>query len=284
LVVAPAYRTASDAGARTWRWRWGRAATGATASVAVWCILQLLGLLPGETANTSGLLWAAFAGSALGLTVVAPLLVGLAASAAAAVLIIALTPLSETIARHWVRNDSVGSAGIGAAIALSASVNPDSTISGESLDHLLLAAELVESGQARMLVTTTTVVRYPGGPISSLIDQTRVVGMLGRGIAWMRTGVTTSTRDEAVASAALLRPLGVRRVAVVASPVHTRRACATFEAVGFLVTCVASRNRDPTAQLIGQTPSDRLSIFGAWIYELAATVKYQAHGWLEPTA
>jgi len=200
--------------------------------------------------------------------------------AAAVVLIVCVTPLSEAIASHWVRNDPMPETGIDAVVALSASLNPDTTVSDEALDHLLLAAELVRSGRAPILVTTTTDERYPPGPIASTVDQGRVVTLAGLGAVWLQTSVTNSTHDEAVESWKLLQPRGARRVAVVASPVHTRRACATFEAVGFTVTCIASRNRDPNAQIFAQGPRDRIAVFGAWVYELAAFAKYRARGWL----
>ncbi|HWG35101.1 MAG TPA: YdcF family protein [Gemmatimonadaceae bacterium] len=198
----------------------------------------------------------------------------------AVVLIVSITPLSEAIASGWVRNDRVPQTGLDAVVALSASLNPDSTISGEALDHLLLAAEVVRADDAPILVSTTTIDRYPPGPIVSTIDQERIVQLIGPKIRWLRTSVTTSTHDEALASLKLLKPTGAQRIAVVASPVHTRRACATFEAVGFTVTCIASRNRDPNEQILSQRPRDRIAIFGAWLYELAATAKYQMHEWL----
>ncbi len=229
-------------------------------------------------------MWAAIIGGAVGVTRAVRVLFVAVALAAGLTLIISLCPISEIIAAHWVRNDPISQADFGAVVSLSASINPDTTISAEAADHLIFAADLAVARNARIVVTTTAVVPYPAGPIDSRVDQARLIKRFGDGLEWLHTSITTSTRDEAVTSAALLHPRGIRRIAVVASPVHTRRACATFEAVGFVVTCVASRNRDPNAQLLGQTPSDRLSVFGAWIYELAATLKYRIHGWLPRAA
>jgi len=240
----------------------------------------LFGLVPGALTDTTALFAIAAVGGAIGATRFRSALAAVLGIAAAGLLVVCITPASETIASRWVRNDTLPRSGLDAVVALSASLNPDSTVSGEALDHLLLAAELVRSGRAPILVTTTTVERYPPGPFASTLDQARIVRLVSPGIKWLQTSITTSTHDEAMASWKLLAPTGARRIAVVASPVHTRRACATFEAVGFAVTCIASRNRDPSEQILSQGPRDRIAIFGAWIYELAAIAKYRMHGWL----
>ena len=196
------------------------------------------------------------------------------------VLIAGLTPISETLSARWIRNDPLPASGVAAAVALSAGINPDTSVTSEALDHLLLAAELVARGRARVLVTTTTTERYPPGIISSAIDQSRIVALLHQDSAWLRTPETHTTRDEAMFAARLLQPRGIRSIAVVASPIHTRRACSTFEAVGFTVYCVASRNRDPDGQVLGQGPADRITVLGALVYELAALAEYRARGWL----
>ena len=249
-------------------------------SVAIWCIGTLFGLVPGALTDTTALLAIAAVGGGLGVTRFRSALAALLGIASATLLVVCVTPASEAIASRWVRDDSLPRAGVDAVVALSAGLNPDSSVSGEALDHLLLAAELVRSGLAPILVTTTTVERYPPGPIASTLDQARIVRLIGPGFKWLQTSITTSTHDEATASWKVLKPIGARRIAIVASPVHTRRACATFEAVGFTVTCIASRNRDPNEQILSQGPRDRIAIFGAWIYELAAFAKYRLHGWL----
>jgi uncharacterized SAM-binding protein YcdF (DUF218 family) len=72
---------------------------------------------------------------------------------------------------------------------------------------------------------------------------------------------------------------GWRRIAVVTSPLHTRRACATFEAVGFQVLCVPAALRgsglDPQS-----IPEDRFRGFRLWLYETFATNSYKRRGWI----
>ena len=86
--------------------------------------------------------------------------------------------------------------------------------------------------------------------------------------------------DEATGVATLLGSRHLRRIAVVTSPMHTRRACAVFEAVGFVVSCTAARMRDASGLPDARTPVNRLALFGQWIYEVAAMADYAARGWL----
>ena len=79
--------------------------------------------------------------------------------------------------------------------------------------------------------------------------------------------------------ARLLLPAGARSIALVTSPMHTRRACATFERAGFRVHCVSSGEglavtRHPVTSL------DRLAAFREYVYERLGMVEYRAKGWL----
>ena len=65
--------------------------------------------------------------------------------------------------------------------------------------------------------------------------------------------------------------------AVVTSPLHSRRACATFEAVGFKVVCAPAGSREyvvPGAL----APEDRLATFPRLIYEKFAAATYKSNG------
>jgi hypothetical protein len=64
---------------------------------------------------------------------------------------------------------------------------------------------------------------------------------------------------------------------------HTRRACATFEAVGFKVTCYPSlTRRRVTGHPIRE--EDRLAAFGEYLYERLGMVKYRWKHWIPQTA
>ncbi|MFN2565563.1 MAG: YdcF family protein, partial [Gemmatimonadaceae bacterium] len=88
-----------------------------------------------------------------------------------------------------------------------------------------------------------------------------------------------STRDEAVRMRELARSLDISSVAVVTSPTHTYRACATFEKVGFAVTCVPSESRDVALGSLGDV-TDRVRAFQLWLYEMAGLAKYRVRRWI----
>jgi uncharacterized SAM-binding protein YcdF (DUF218 family) len=204
--------------------------------------------------------------------------------AAATLVIVTESSLANLIAKRWVREDQFPDSGVSAVVVLSGGVNPNGTISSEALDHLIHGVEIMRSHGAKFLVTTSRKEKFPGGVVESTLDQSRIVSLIGADSNWRRTAQAKSTRDEAVQSAKLLLPGGWRSIAVIASPMHTRRACSAFEAVGFQVTCVPARLRSPGAENPGPWPDDRLAIFGQWIYEIAATAKYRAEQWTAPSA
>lgn len=253
---------------------------GAALGIAFWCTAFAFQLLPGFTADTPGVVLFGVVGAALVALGARNALLALVTCAAALVLVVTETPLSNSLANRWIRRDPSPDSPLDAAVALSASVNPNGTMSSEALDHLLTALELVRSGKAKMLVSTTVEQQFPRSAASTAADQRRVLDILGLNPSWLQLPPTTSTRDEAVKSAEVLLPRGVRRIAVVASPMHTRRACGAFEAAGFSVTCVPALSRVPGGDHPGPWPADRLRIFGDWIYERAAAIKYEARGWL----
>ena len=263
------------------RVRLARIVEGGAIGVALWCILFAVELLPGILSDTPGVLLFGLVGAAAQASRVRRGLLVILVLAAAVVVVVTQTPLSNILAARWVRADQFPDSGVSAVVALSAGLNPDTTINSEALDHLINGLELVRAGKASVLVTTTVEERFPAGAVKSTVDQSRIVSLFGGNTKWISTSDVKSTRDEALRSAELLLPTGVRRIAVVASPMHTRRACSAFEAVGFEVTCVPARMRSAGGQDPGPWPADRLKVFGDWVYEVAATARYRARGWLD---
>jgi uncharacterized SAM-binding protein YcdF (DUF218 family) len=262
------------------RVRVGRLLHSGAIGIAVWCIAFAFGVLPNVMADTYGVMIMLVVGIALGLTRYERVLSSALMVGAATIVVVALTPLSDAIAVRWMRADAAPSSSVAAVVVLSTGVTPDTAMTSAALDHLITALELVRSGKSSLLVTTVVEQRFPSGHVSSADDQARIIGLLGGGANWLRTPPVHSTRDEAVMSAALLFPRGARRIAVVTSPMHTRRACATFRSVGFDVTCIASRLRGPAGRIIVQSPSDRMTVFGDWIYEVTGMAEYWMRGWL----
>ena len=253
---------------------------GGAIGVALWCILFAVELLPGILFDTPGVLLFGVAGAVAQASRVRRGLVVILVLAAAMVVVVTQTPLSNALAASWVREDQFPDSGVTAVVALSAGLNPNRTINSEALDHLINGLELVRARKANVLVTTTVEEQFPNGVVKSTMDQSRIISLFGGDTKWISTSDVKSTREEALRSAERLLPTGIRRIAVVASPMHTRRACSAFEAVGFEVTCVPARIRSTGGQDPGPWPADRLKVFGDWVYEVAATARYRAHGWL----
>jgi len=245
-------------------------------------MLFALRLLPGQAAGTEGVLLFGLAGMAAGASRLREYSLAIIAVLATIVVVVTQTAVSDAVAARWIRCDALPDSGIAAAVVLSAGLNSNNTMNREALDNFLTGLELTAAGTAPVLVATTVQQRFPNpiGVLSTEADQSRIVMLLGRQVRLQRTRPGRSTRDEAVAVAALLLPQGIADIAVVASPFHTRRACSAFEAVGFTVTCVPARSRSRGGASPRSWPADRLSLFGDWAYELAATAKYRMNGWL----
>ena len=79
-------------------------------------------------------------------------------------------------------------------------------------------------------------------------------------------GGNLNTRDEALALARLCNERGWKRVLVVTSPYHTRRACAAVEHEGLSVVC--SPSAETNFDIKGLTRSDgRRRAFSAALHE-----------------
>jgi uncharacterized SAM-binding protein YcdF (DUF218 family) len=258
-----------------------RIVEGAAMGIALWCILFTLQLLPGITSDTWGVALFSIAGAFFGVPPLRTALVATLIIAAGLILLVTETSVANAVASRWIREDGLPTTPVDAIAVLSAGVNPNNTISGEALDHLLYGLELVRAGKSRVLVTTTVQEKFPKGVVSSVPDQARIIGLFGQNVRWLRTAPTESTHDEALRSADVLLAQGIRRIILVTAPMHSRRACAAFEAVGFSVSCSPARTRSPGGREPGPWPADRLRVVGDWTYEVLATQKYRSAGWLK---
>jgi uncharacterized SAM-binding protein YcdF (DUF218 family) len=268
----------------------GRGVTIATnALLGVLAALVIAQLAPwgdGDKAGTGvGILVGAAVGVAAGRYIRPKLLIGLEVALLAIYLLIAQTPIMTPVTDHWVRNDPLPADTLDAIVALSAGVKSDSALNSAAADRLISALELMREGRARRLVTTRQIEdygwRWRSRVINSDVDQRRLISLASVAGVWIVVDSVHTTRDEAVRSAARLLPEGARSIIVMTSPMHTRRACATFEAVGFRVVCRASRERDfATNPPVGNR--DRLAALRAFGYEQLGMIKYRARGWLTP--
>src|SRR5437762_8648615 len=162
-----------------------RAIEGGAIAVALWCILFAFQLLPGIAADTTGVWLFALAGIAIGASRFRRVLVVFLALAAATVLLVTLTSLPNAVASRWIRRDPFPDSALSAVVVLSGGVNPNNTINSEALDHLITGLELIRSGKASVLVTTTVEEKFPGALVSSTVDQSRIVALFAGGTRWI---------------------------------------------------------------------------------------------------
>lgn len=206
---------------------------------------------------------------------------GVALALALLYAVVAATPLARVLIPQVVRADALPAApAVDAVAVMSSGVNTAGRMRDEGLDRLVAGA-----GWARALGRPLVIshVRLPGRPraASSAADQREVTTLasVGRVVAVDSVRVT---RDEAVHMAAVARREGWRRVLLVTSPSHTRRACAAFERAGLAVVCVPAPAR--TYALDGPYPLDgpaeRVAAFRDWVYEAVGWAVYRARGWV----
>ena len=235
--------------------------------------------LPGTLASV---VVGAVGGALIGRMFRARVLIGIDAVLIVAYLLVVATPIVPVFTSRWIRVDPLPADTLDAVVVLSAGLMSDSSLSSTAADRLLSGLELMRAGRGRQLITTRHVVPTGVGELTSDTDQARLISLASiPSVRWTVVDSATTTREEALFTARLLIPRGEKRVIVVTSPLHTRRACATFEAVGFSVVCQASRERDHVTNPPLGT-HDRLAALRSYGYELAGVLKYRALGWLTP--
>ena len=261
-----------------WRVVIARALTGGICGTAVAFLIGELGLPHIFGLGRLGLIPLLFViGALLALTRFRNVLAWTAAWLLAAVAVIAFTGVMQEPVRRLIRSDPVPSSA-DAVVVLSAGVSTDGMLQQQGLDRLLKGIELAKRGVAPRIVLTRERKRLGRRYVTSAGDQTRLI-TLGGGTEVISTGLVTSTREEALRIAELARRSGWKRIVLVTSPMHARRACATFEKVGLVVSCVPSDSRDISLNTLAG-PDNRLRAFGMWIYELAGTLRYWQAGWI----
>jgi uncharacterized SAM-binding protein YcdF (DUF218 family) len=188
------------------------------------------------------------------------------------------TPLVQWLAKPMIRRDPIPQR-VDAIAALGAGVTPEGWMRSEKLDRFLSGLELQRRGVAPTLMVSRERARIGGRVVSDSADLARLVGLSGAASSTIFVDSISTTRTEALRMKRIADAHGWRRVAVVTSPLHTRRACATFEAVGFQVVCVPAVLRGSGLEP-GSIPEDRFRGFRSWLYEVFATDSYRRRGWI----
>jgi uncharacterized SAM-binding protein YcdF (DUF218 family) len=224
-----------------------------------------------------GFLVAAGLGLILGFTPLRQLLWIAAGLTTLLLLVVGYTPLIDGPARDWVRRDPEPLHPPDAIVVFSAWLSEDGHIDQEGMDRLLSGVALAERWRRPLVISTVRPEWRPG--VSSALDQNRIIALAGDSLELYRTDSVHSTHDEALALARLSQAHTWHSIAVVTSPLHSRRACATVTKAGFTVICLPSESRDISFGTMGR-PADRLPAFGEWIYERLGWIKYAWKGWL----
>jgi uncharacterized SAM-binding protein YcdF (DUF218 family) len=222
-------------------------------------------------------------GAVLYATLLRPLVWAAAGLLLVLVTIGSLTPAIVRPANAFTRADPPTET-VDAVAVLASGLSNDALISPDALDRLLsgvtLARATVTQQHPRGVPLVLTVVTRGREPtLTSAADQQRIVELVGGGVNVHWTAPVQSTRDEARAVAAIARAEGWNRIAVVTSPIHTRRACRTFERAGVSVRCVPAEARDFAARSM-RGSRDRLRATQLSLYEFAGTVYYKLRGWI----
>lgn len=193
-------------------------------------------------------------------------------------ILVAYTPVVSTLAEPFLRRDALPSR-VDAIAVLSAGITPDGMMRHETLDRLLTGFTLAKRGIASAMLVSRERAEANGKLVSDSADQLNMVGLANPRAQLVFVDSVFTTRTEALRMAAIARARGWSTLAVVTSPMHTRRACATFEAVNLKVVCVAAFVRE-AGLYPGANAEDRLRAFRSWLYEAFATATYRRRGWI----
>lgn len=193
------------------------------------------------------------------------------------VLVVIWSPIMSILAPRWMRNDALPPR-FDAVMSLSEGVHSDSSLSSGAFDRLRAAIEIARSDSTAWLITSRVRIPFDGVFIDSDAGQRELVDAAGLASRWKIVDRVHDTHDEAVRVAQLLLPAR-RNLVLVTSPMHTRRACSTFERAGFSVTCRAAREHLRVTSH-PQGSLDRLAAFRDYIYERFGMIEYRARGWL----
>lgn len=195
---------------------------------------------------------------------------------------VAFSPLSARLVRPLMAQTTPGeiARGADAVVVLASSLQHDGEFTGDSLPRLIRGLELVRGGHAPCLVLTE--VRPPSGSYSAAAKALTAKLKTPVNLITLK-GPMGDTHDEAVAVAKLAKQRGWKRIYLVTSPTHTRRASLVFRRAAretkLVVLPVASQEINTDLQTL-DTPADRLRAFSTAIHEIIGMQIYRRRGWI----
>lgn len=257
------------------RERWRQAAVGFAYGMAIAMCGALLGIYNLFRLDIL-LLHTALAGGLIGLTRARKCLPFLAGTLILLTLLIAHTPLVIPLVSHWNRSDSLPAGVVfPAVVALSTHVQKAQTLDAEGQERMLRAYKLLRTGRAQSLVVTESTLDYGSqAPLVRAEMQT-----LALDYPLDAVGPVSNTHDEALAVARLAKQRGWKRVLLVTTSWHMRRAAAVFERADVSVICVPSVEGGYDVNVL-DGPGDRLAAFRDWLHEVVGYQMYRRRGWI----
>jgi uncharacterized SAM-binding protein YcdF (DUF218 family) len=198
---------------------------------------------------------------------------------AALALLVAYTPLVRSVGDSFIRRDTLP-ARVDAIAVLGMGFTPDGLMKSEGLDRLLSGLAIAKQRPATPLLISSEHRLYGMRAVSDSGDEARIIRLVNPPTEIIFVDSVFTTRTEAVRMKAIAGRRRWSSIAVVTSPLHTRRACATFEATGFRVFCVPATGRN-SGLLADSNAEDRLRSFRSWLYELFASASYRSRGWIK---
>jgi len=187
-------------------------------------------------------------------------------------LAVAFSPLSNALFRWSAAASDIQAAD--AIVVLGAAVDPDGTLSCESLVRTVRAVALYRMGRAPIIVFSGPT--HEDGPSEARV-RADLAGVLGVPPEAIRTETSAlTTREEAVRIGGILRAENVRRILLVTDSQHMRRAGALFSRGGFQVFPAPADARSGA----GTSPGARLRLLRDLLGEWMALGYYRVAGYL----
>lgn len=248
---------------------------GMTSAALAWITLDQLGIL-WLARWMRGKNWlvlpVVLVGAVLGMTKLNRLVHFLAAASFCLWLTVILTPFSGWLARPLKIESAPAPAD--AVVVLSSWMQPDGDFSNHAESRLIKGLELVHAKYAPRLVLT----ELP--PPRDLYTKSagEMAKRLGVDCPIETVGPVRDTHDEAELISRLARDKGWKRLLLVTSPTHTRRAVLTFRKAGLDVISTPCRETEYNLENPVRA-EDRLRAFVEGVRERIGLLSYQWRGW-----
>ena len=191
----------------------------------------------------------------------------------ASLLIVGYTPLVSTLAPTLSRSDRLEHSA--AIVVLSTCLYKDDNLNGAGQERVLQAYLLLKQGYSDRLVLTRSIPKIGAEP-PVIRRQMRALGL---NYATDEVGPVSDTHDEATAVARLVGERGWKRLILVTSPWHMKRARAVFEKSGVHVLCSPCIEGGYDMSDLS-APGGRLQAFRDWLHETVGIAVYKLRGWL----